>query len=112
MIVFGLFGVQCLLHFCRDQRKRYHCIRERAETDRNVMSIIIDGMDQNSTQLPHTKRMQKTDANLWHFRTHITGVIVHGHYAMIYLDYMQWPHDPNLTTNILLQVKCTSCFGL
>ncbi|KAL5471625.1 hypothetical protein EMCRGX_G029762 [Ephydatia muelleri] len=47
-----------------DQRKRYHCIRERAETDRSIMPVIIDGMDQNSTQLPHTKRLQKSDANL------------------------------------------------
>ena len=69
------------------------------------MSIIIDGMDQNSTQLPHTKRLQKSDAHLWHFRTHLTGAILHGHWATVFLDYLQWPHDPNLTINVLLQVS-------
>ena len=68
-------------YFCyvRDQRKRCHSIRERAETDQNVMSIIVDGMYQNSTQLPQTtcKWLKKTDSNLWHFRTpiHVTGAI-------------------------------------
>ncbi|KAL5509184.1 hypothetical protein EMCRGX_G004502 [Ephydatia muelleri] len=68
------------------------------------MSIIIDGMDQNSTNLPHCKQMQKSDSNLWHFRTHLTGCIVHGHQSYVFLDFMQWPHDPNLTIQVLCQV--------
>ena len=69
------------------------------------MSVIIDGMDQNSTHLPHSKRVQKSDSNLWHFRTHLTGSIVHGHSGCVFLDYMQWPHDPNLTVTILCEVS-------
>ena len=69
------------------------------------MSVIIDGMDQNSTHLPHSKRVQKSDSNLWHFRTHLTGSIVHGHSGYVFLDYMQWPHDPNLTVTILCEVS-------
>ena len=88
----------------RDQRRRYHQIREHAETNPSIMSIIIDGMDQNSTNLPHCKRMQKSDSNLWHFRTHLTGCIVHGHQSYVFLDFMQWPHDPNLTIQVLCQV--------
>ena len=64
------------ISFCscnRDQRRRYHCIRDKAETDPSIVSIIIDGMDQNSTNLPHCKRLQKSDSNRWHFRTHVTG---------------------------------------
>ena len=68
------------------------------------MSIIIDGMDQNSTNLPHMKRLQKSDVNLWYLRTHLTGVIVHGHGTCCYLDFQQWPHDPNLTCNLLIKV--------
>ena len=64
-------------HIARDQRKRYHCIR--AETDTDIMSAINDGMDQTSTHLLHSKRVQKSDNNLWHFRTHLTGSIVQGH---------------------------------
>ena len=73
-------------------------------TDGN-MSIIIDGMDQNSTQLLHIKQLQKSDANLWHFKTLLTGTILHGHCATVFLDYLQWPHGPNLTVNALLQVS-------
>ena len=73
------------------------------------MSVIIDGMDQNSTQLPHTKRLQKSDANLWHFWTHLTGAILHGNKVVVYLDYLQWPHDPNLTINVLLEVTWMFC---
>lgn len=60
----------------RDQRRRYHTIREKAETDQSIMSIIIDGMDQNATNLPHCKRVQKSDCNKWHLRTHLTGMCV------------------------------------
>ena len=88
----------------REQRRRYHAIRERAETDRSIMSIILDGMDQNSTNLPHLKRVNKTAANLWHLRTHLTGVIIHGHGSYAYMDLLQWPHDPNLTISILIEV--------
>ena len=88
----------------RDQRRQYHQICEHAKTNPSIMSIIIDGMDQNSTNLPHCKRMQKSDSNLWHFRTHLTGCIVHGHQSYVFLDCMQWPHDPNLTIQVLSQV--------
>lgn len=92
------------IHICRAQRRRYHSIRERAETDRSILSVIIDGMDQNATSMPHFKRKSKSAVNLWHLRTHVTGVIVHGKGSFTYCDILQWPHDPNLTMNILLHV--------
>lgn len=88
----------------REQRRRYHTIREKAETDRNIISIIVDGMDQNATHLPHLKRYNKSAANLWHLRTHITGAIVHGFGSYAYTDLLQWPHDPNLTINVLIEI--------
>ena len=93
------------MNIYRQQRRRYHIIRERAETDPNIVSIIIDGMDQNTTSMPHFKHIKKSDVNLWQLRTHLTGAIVHGHSSYAYLDYLQWPHDPNLTCNILLKVN-------
>ena len=37
-------------------------------------------------------------------KTHITGVIDHGHnYFQTYVDVGQYPHDPNLTINIILR---------
>lgn len=93
-----------LLCYNREQRFRYHTLRERAETDRSIMSIIVDGMDQNATNLPHLKRFNKSAANLWHLRTHVTGAIIHGHGSYAYTDLLQWPHDPNLTMNILIEI--------
>ncbi len=68
------------------------------------MSIIIDGMDQSATNLPHMKKINKSSVNLWHLRTHFTGVIVHGKGSSGYLDFLQYPHDPNLTINVLLRI--------
>lgn len=45
--------------------------------------------------------------NLWHLRTHLTGAIVHGQGSEGYLDYLQYPHDPNLTMNVLLRLLVT-----
>lgn len=42
-------------------------------------------------------------ANL--MKTHITGVLSHGHGMLsTFLDLMQYPHDPNLTMNIILKM--------
>ncbi|KAL9953863.1 hypothetical protein ACROYT_G041336 [Oculina patagonica] len=42
----------------------------------------------------------------YHFlRTHVTGAISHGHGRIFsYIDLMRWPHDSNLTLNVLLQI--------
>ena len=61
-------------------------------------------MDQNFTNLPYSKQLIKSDVNLWHLRTHLTGIIIRGHEAFAFLDFLQWPHDPNLTCNILINV--------
>ena len=37
----------------------------------------------------------------------LAGVIVHGHGCQIFIDFLQWAHDPNLTLNILLNALCS-----
>ena len=37
-------------------------------------------------------------------RTHVTAAIVHGQGTYAYIDVHSWPHDSNLTINILLDV--------
>ena len=61
-------------------------------------------MDQSATNLPHMKKVSKSTVNLWHLRTHFTGAIVHGRGSEGYLDFLQYPHDPNLTMNVLLRI--------
>lgn len=97
-------SVYIISNLHREQRKCYHDIRNKAETDSSIMSIIIDGMDQSKASLPHLMKVNKLAANLWQLRTHLTGVIVHGHGSEVYVDFLRWPHDPNLTINVLLRV--------
>ena len=68
------------------------------------MSIIIDGMDQSKTDLPHLTRKNKAACNLWVLRTHVTGALVHGRRSYAFVDLHMWPHDSNLSMNILLQI--------
>lgn len=111
------------------------------------LSIIIDGMDQSKTNLPHLIRERKSGSNLWRLRcvfvrllvfmqvfvcvslacvmcvcldvafeamnqqitfhgprTHVTAAIVHGQGTYAYIDVHSWPHDSNLTINILLDI--------
>lgn len=61
-------------------------------------------MDQNATNLPHLKRVNKAAVNLWYLRTHLSGVIVQSFGSEGFLDFGQFPHDPNLTINVLLRL--------
>ena len=37
-----------------------------------------------------------------YLKTHIIGVILHGHRNMFYLDINEFPHDPNMTCTCLV----------
>ena len=89
----------------RQERARYYLNREKARQEpQKYLSIIIDGMDQNKTDLPHFTRKNKSACNMWVLRTHVTGAIVHGKRSFAFIDVHLWPHDSNLTINILLQL--------
>lgn len=64
-------------------------------------------MDQAKTNLPNTKIIAKSTSALWRLRTHVTGVLVHtkapcGKLAYAYVDFLQWPHDSNMTITLLM----------
>lgn len=66
-------------------------------------------MDQNKTNVPHLLEKPKSTQNLWRLRTHLTGALAHtqadnGKVAFTFCDLLQWPHDPNLTLTVLMQV--------
>jgi hypothetical protein len=61
-------------------------------------------MDQNKTDLPHFIRKSKTASNMWVLRTHVTGAIVHGRRSYAFIDVHLWPHDSNLTINVLQNI--------
>lgn len=66
-------------------------------------------MDQSKTNIPNTKLISKSTSSLWRLRTHITGVILHTkapHGKLIYcfVDFIQYPHDSNLTLTVIINV--------
>lgn len=100
----------CPIHIRRRERKKYQRHREKARASpEKFMTLIIDGMDQAKTNIPNTKVIAKSTSGLWRLRTHVSGVLVHtkspcGKLAFAYVDFIQWPHDSNLTISLLLKV--------
>lgn len=94
----------------RCERRKYYHHREKSRSEpQKYLTIIIDGMDQNKTNIPNISQQTKSTHNLWRLRTHLTGALVHtktdkGKIAYSFFDFLQWPHDSNMTISILLAV--------
>ncbi|KAK3108210.1 hypothetical protein FSP39_003259 [Pinctada imbricata] len=96
------------VHNGRQMRERrfYYAKREKAKREyKRYMSIIIDGMDQSKTDLPHfCGRLQKGIDPTGMLKTHIQGVLNHGKGTLTtYVDINESSHDANLIMNILLR---------
>lgn len=90
---------------CRNEREKYAKHRHKAEKyPSKYMSIIIDGMDQDKTNIPHLISIPKALAGNYTLETHITGVRVHGRSTITFIDCQQFPHDSNLTIELLSRV--------
>jgi hypothetical protein len=65
--------------------------------------MIIDGMDQNKTNLPPLRKAAKSTSSLFRLRTHLTGVLDHTRtdYGKQVFVFLQWPHDSNLTASLV-----------
>ena len=68
------------------------------------MSVILDGMDQQTTSIPRLYRSTKATSAAWKLQSHVTGTLVHGRGNHLYVDLKEYPHDSNLTANILLSI--------
>ena len=87
----------------RQECQRYYTNRRLGTDNPNdYISLIADGMDQNKTNVPSLVRTPKSCQNLWNLRTHLMGVLVHGIGSYCFFDYLQWPHDCNLTLGCIL----------
>ncbi|XP_061164113.1 uncharacterized protein LOC133195610 [Saccostrea echinata] len=77
----------------------------RRRPDRYI-SLIIDGMDQSKTNIPHFKgRPSKEFAATRQLNVHVTGVLSHGlNRKYLFTDLHQYKHDSNLTLNVLMKV--------
>lgn len=61
-------------------------------------------MDQMKLMIPQFVNQMKAYSSAWRLKTHLTGVLNHGREASGFFDINQWPHDSNLTINVLLRV--------
>ena len=89
------------------ERQKYykHAQKAKMTKQQKYMSMIIDGMDQSKTALPHFVRECKQTSQMVKVKTHLTGVIVHGlQDSWGFFDCDQFPHASNLTINVLINV--------
>ena len=110
---------QSLVHFNvlnRQERRVYYKHRYKARRfPDKYLTIIDDGMDQKTTNIPRVRRQTKATCNLTTVGTHLVGAILHsgqsptGKDIFGSFDYYQWPHDPNLTASVLLKMIADWC---
>ena len=89
----------------RTEREKYAKHRNKAQKyPSQYVSIIVDGMDQEKTDLPHIISNPKSMAGSHTLETHVTGIRAHGRSTMMFIDWGQFLHDSNLTIEILLRM--------
>ncbi len=83
------------------ERKAYYqrCAKAEREPDK-YMSIIVDGMAQNHTNLPYLANRKEFDPCL---DMHLEGVIEHGQSFTMYRTFNNVNADGNLTIHIILK---------
>jgi hypothetical protein len=71
---------------------------------KRFLSLIIDGMDHTKLGVPHFPNWRKPKSLEQLQPVGLTGVKIHTPKAQVhhYMDVHQYPHDPNLTMNVLL----------
>ena len=104
--LFNILGFSySTLHDCREEREVYYRHRQKAKTNpKQNVCLIVDGMDQMKLLIPQLLNTMKVYPSALRLKTHLTGVLNHGREALGYFDVMQWPHDSNLTINVLMRV--------
>jgi hypothetical protein len=86
------------------EREKYWDHRRKAKSEKkDYLSIIIDGMDQTKTVLPRmaeeTAKMSRADT----LQVHVTGVLVHGRGAFVYLTSKRTSSDSNLCVDSIVR---------
>ena len=62
----------------RSEREKYSKHRHKSEKyPAKYISVIVDGMDQNKTDIPHIISNPKAMAGSYKLETHITGIRAH-----------------------------------
>uniref|UniRef100_A0A1X7UA55 DUF7869 domain-containing protein n=1 Tax=Amphimedon queenslandica TaxID=400682 RepID=A0A1X7UA55_AMPQE len=89
----------------REKQNRH---REKSKRDPSkYLTIIVDRIDQNETNLPELPRIAKSAQNLWTLHSHLTGCLVdtcteNGKMVYAFLNIMEYPHDLNLVIQVII----------
>ena len=90
----------------KDKYSRVH-IRKGTESFKKKsykhLSMIIDGMDQDKTNVPHHWQKPKQMASVVPYKCCVIGVIVHGFEARAWVVEPFWKHDTDLTIEIIVR---------
>ena len=94
-----------ILKLFRTEREKYAKHRQKAEKyPHKYFSLIVDGMDQEKTNIPHITSRPKCLAGGYTLETHITGVRSHGRATIMAVDCGEYSHDSNLTIEVILRM--------
>ncbi|XP_066302145.1 uncharacterized protein [Branchiostoma lanceolatum] len=93
-----------LLKQKNERAKYYKHIRKAQDQPQKYISIILDGMDQKKTAIPHYAEKTKDDGQ-HQLGTHVTGAIAHSlNKAYAAIDLQNISHDANLTVTVLMKI--------
>lgn len=94
----------CTLYFSMERQNYYkHQTKAKIHSSK-YLSIIIDGMDQSKTQIPHFVHASKFTCSMWRLRVHLVGVILHGIGVYGFFDLFEYSHSTNLTLSVHLSI--------
>lgn len=86
----------------QSERIYYRAKRQHAQTFKEqCISLIVDGTDQGSWGTPYFRQPTKDTASFWKLKTHITGVMAHGHGSFIYTCQFNVHHGTNLNIEVI-----------
>lgn len=87
------------------EKQKYYKHQSKVKTHPSkYLSIIIDGMDQSKTQIPHFVHASKLTSSMWRLRVHLVGVILHGIGVYGFFDLFEYSHSTNLTLSVLMSI--------
>ena len=91
---------------CQRLKYEHHkskAIKSFKDGSLRYLSIIIDGMDQDKSNVPRSSTNAKEIKAIEPYAFSVVGVIVHGFEIRSYLVKPTWKHDTNLTIHLLMK---------
>ena len=92
------------VNFIRQQRLCYYAKRYQAKTNKDCMSIIIDGSDMQNYGIPYFYDITKESSTGFKIPYKLYGAIVHGLKTYAFVINKHWGGDCNIIIQILHEI--------